>query len=139
MRAAVRGRVLAFDFGRKRIGVAVGETVAGSARPLTVLPARSGAPDWSQVQALLETWRPVALVVGLPLHLDGSEHELTRAARRFGNRLRGRYHLPVFFQDERLTSDEARRAQGGEGPIDDLAACLILQDWLAARNEQDHP
>ncbi len=127
----LQGRVLGFDFGRKRIGVAVGETVTGSARPLAILPARQGAPDWARVTELLEQWRPVALVVGLPVHLDGKEHELTRAARRFGNRLHGRYHLPVFFQDERLTSDEARRTRG-EGPIDDLAACLILQDWLAS-------
>ncbi len=127
----VQGRLLGFDFGRKRIGVAVGETVTGSARPLAVLPARQGAPRWEAVGALIEQWRPVALVVGLPVHLDGSEHELTRAARRFGNRLHGRYHLPVFFQDERLTSDEARRERGGAGPVDDLAAALILRDWLA--------
>ncbi len=132
------GTVLGFDFGTRRIGVAVGQTVTGTASALETLHSRDGGPDWKGITRLLQTWRPVALVVGLPVHMDGAEHELTKAARRFGNRLHGRYHLPVFHQDERLSSHEAEQMlaeRGGvgsddKGEIDKLAAQLILQSWL---------
>ncbi len=131
------GPLLGFDFGSKRIGVAIGQTLTGSARPLTTLNNRDGAPDWSAISTLIEQWQPVALVVGLPLHMDGSEHDMTRAARRFGNRLAGRYNLPVHHVDERLTSIEAEQALGSagrggydKGEVDRLAAQTILQTWL---------
>lgn len=129
--------LLGFDFGTRRIGVAVGQEVTGTARPLTTLQSPNGAVDWPAISALIEEWRPDALVVGIPLHMDGTEQEMTRAARRFGNRLNGRYNLPVFTVDERLTSDEAERllrdtgrGSGEKGAVDAVAAQLILQAWL---------
>lgn len=130
--------LLGFDFGRSRIGVAIGQELTGQARALTTLRTPGGAIDWGAIARLIEEWRAEALVVGLPLHMDGSEHEVTRAARRFGNRLAGRYNLPVFFVDERLSSDEAERLLAGAGrggrehkeEIDRIAAQLILQAWL---------
>jgi len=128
--------LLGFDFGTRRIGVAVGQELTGTARPLTTLTSRDGGPDWAAISRLIEEWRPGALVVGIPYHLDGSEMELTHLATRFGNRLRGRYNLPVFTVDERLTSAEAEmqlREAGNKldkGAVDPVAAQLILQSWL---------
>lgn len=128
------GVVLGFDYGTKRIGVAVGQTLTGSARPLTLVKARDGKPDWEAIGRLIAEWQPAALVIGLPVHMDGSEHERTARARRFGNQLAGRYNLPVHRVDERLTSYEAElelRAQGKGGEaLDAVAAQLILQSWL---------
>lgn len=142
--SAAGGTVLAFDFGMRRIGVAVGETLTGSARPLTTLPCRDGVPDWSAVAALLEQWQPVRLVVGLPLRLDGSESELTRAARRFANRLAGRFGLPVSTTEEQLSSVEAQRLLGerggrrrDKGEVDRLAAAIILQSHFAEQADHD--
>ena len=127
--------LLGFDFGSKRIGVAVGQELTGTARELVTLHNRNGAPDWEAIGRLLDEWRPDALVVGLPVNRDGSEHEVTRLARRFGNRLRGRYNLPVFTIDERLSSSEAEGLLAGRGrydkaDVDKLAARLILESWL---------
>ena len=128
--------LLGFDFGTRRIGVAIGQELTGTARPLTTLTSRDGGPDWAAISRLIEEWRPGALVVGIPYHLDGSEMELTHLATRFGNRLRGRYNLPVFTVDERLTSAEAEmqlREAGNKldkGAVDPVAAQLILQSWL---------
>ncbi len=126
--------VLGFDFGTRRIGVAIGQTLTGTARPLTTLRAREGQPDWQEVARLLDDWRPQAFVVGLPVHMDGREHARTAAARRFGNRLHGRFGLPVIWIDERLTSEEAERqlrdAGGDTGEVDAVAAQLIVQSWL---------
>ncbi|HEY0635255.1 MAG TPA: Holliday junction resolvase RuvX [Gammaproteobacteria bacterium] len=128
--------LLGFDFGTRRIGVAVGQELTGTARPLTTLTSRDGGPDWAAISRLIEEWQPAALVVGIPWHMDGSEMELTRLATRFGNRLRGRYNLPVFTVDERLTSAEAEQLLHEEGQrfdqgaVDQVAAQLILQSWL---------
>jgi putative Holliday junction resolvase len=134
--------LLGFDFGTRRIGVAVGQEVTGTARPLTTLLTPNGAIDWTALGRLIEDWRADAFVVGLPVHMDGTEHDLTRAARRFGNRLAGRYNRPVFFVDERLSSDEAERQLADQVPkggragrshkqaIDAVAAQIILQSWL---------
>lgn len=131
------GPLLGFDFGTQRIGVAIGQRVTATARPLTTLINKDGGVDWKLVSQLIEEWQPERLVVGIPCHMDGSEHEMTRAARRFGNRLAGRYNLPVETVDERLTSIEAEQqlAESGHGKpakeaIDMLAAQLILQSWL---------
>lgn len=138
------GTVLAFDFGLKRIGVAVGESLTGSARPLTTLACRQGVPDWSAVAALLEEWHPVRLVVGLPKRTDGTESDLTRAARRFGNRLAGRFGLPVSTTEEQLSSVEAERVlaeRGGrrrdKGEVDRLAAAIILESYFAEQNQHE--
>ncbi len=129
------GRVLGFDYGERRIGVAVGETGTRLAQPLTTLATRSGRPDWAAIERLLEEWRPAALVVGLPLHLDGKEQPMTHRAKRFGRQLQGRFGLPVNYADERLTSVEAslllsEKKARHETAVDQVAAQLILQSWL---------
>ena len=134
--------LLGFDFGSKRIGVAVGQEITGTARELVTLNNRNGAPDWEAISRLLEQWRPDALVVGLPLNLDGTEHEVSRMAKRFGNRLRGRYNLPVFTIDERLSSSEAEALLTEQGrfdkaDVDKMAARLILESWLADNRQPD--
>ena len=131
--------LLGFDFGTKRIGVAVGQELTRTATALATLTSPDGGPDWQEITRLIEEWQPDALVVGLPLNLDGSESESSRLARRFGNRLAGRYNLPVFTADERLSSTEAEAILAEQGPvekadIDKLAAQLILQSWLEANN-----
>lgn len=131
MPEAAAGTLLGFDHGRKKIGVAVGQTVTGTARALQSLPARDGQPDWDQVATLLAEWQPQALVVGRPLYLTGDTSETTAAAERFARRLHGRFGLPVHLMDERLSSQAARRLEGGNGAdIDALSARIILQDWL---------
>ena len=129
---------LGFDFGMKNIGVAVGQELTKTANPLTVIKAREGIPNWDQIKTLLDQWSPQLLVVGLPLNMDGSEQEMTAAARRFGNRLNGRFHIPVDWQDERLTTFEAldqlgirsKMQSNKRGDVDLISAQLILQSWL---------
>jgi putative holliday junction resolvase len=129
--------VLAFDFGERRIGVAVGQTVTSTASPLGSVPVRHGRPDWEAIAALLEAWAPDMVVVGLPLNLDGTEQPLTRRARRFGNQLAGRWGLPVELEDERLSTREARSRLLAEGrpraDDDPVAAQVILEAWLAGQ------
>lgn len=131
--------VLAFDFGLKRIGVAIGQSLTKSARPLPLLSAQDGAPKWDQVKQLIDQWQPQLLVVGLPVHMDGSEQGLTRFAKRFGNRLNGRFHLPVEWVDERLSSYEAElmldelnisSQPGDKIGIDSVSAMLILAQYF---------
>ncbi len=132
----LEGVLLGFDFGDKRIGVAVGQTATGTARPLITLESHCSRPDWEGITALIAQWQPAGLIVGLPLTMDGSEQEMTRRSRRFGNQLRGRYNLPVFWTDERFTSVEAERRDGAradKGAVDRIAAALILQSWLDER------
>ena len=129
------GVVLGFDFGSIRIGVAVGQSVTGSAQPLETVTCDSYKPDWEAITRLIRAWHPTELVVGLPLNMDGTEQEMTDAARRFGRQLAGRYALPVHLVDERLTSMEARallrEAGKPEDELDPMAAKLILESWLA--------
>lgn len=130
--------LLGFDFGMKRIGVAVGQTVTQTARPLNTLQAKQGVPHWKEVDKLIKTWQPVALVVGIPLNMEGTEQPLTLAAKQFADTLSTRYHLPVHGMDERLSTKDARErlfAAGGykalqNGQVDSIAAQLILQNWL---------
>lgn len=131
--------LLGFDFGMKRIGVAVGQTVTRSARPLETLQAHEGVPAWQAVDKLIKTWQPDALVVGIPLNMDGTEQPLTLIARDFSTLLQERYQLPVYGIDERLSTKDARERlfqQGGykalqHGQVDSVAAQLILQNWLS--------
>lgn len=128
--------VLAFDFGTHKIGVAVGQSVTGSASPLPELKASNGQPNWDQVATLIKEWQPDIFVVGVPVMMDGSEFDLTQRARKFGQRLQGRFGKPWFPMDERLTSFEARelartQPQRSKGLVDSLAASLILQSWFA--------
>lgn len=130
------GLLLGFDYGRARIGVAVGTQITGRARELCLLKARDGIPDWQQVAGLIAEWQPSALVVGLPLNMDGSPSEMSALAEKFARRLEGRFGLPTHTWDERLTSFEARglRQQGAgahrQQSVDALAAALLLESWL---------
>jgi putative Holliday junction resolvase len=132
--------VLAFDFGEKRIGVAVGETARESAHPLEVIAAEDNKSRFAAIERLVAEWQPRVLVVGLPAHPDGTEHEVTRLARRFAHRLQGRYGLPVALVDERYTTVAAEsglreRGIGGAGlkkALDAAAAAEILRSYYEA-------
>lgn len=129
---------LGFDFGYKRIGVAVGQRLTCSASPLSTLAAKQGIPDWELIKKMIAQWSPLALVVGLPTCIDDSELYTTEAARRFAKQLGKRFSLPVHLVDERLSTVEARErlfAQGGyrklkSSAVDSIAACIILEQWL---------
>lgn len=129
-----QGTVLAFDYGSKYLGAAVGQTVTRTATALPHLKMRDGGPPWPEIEALLQQWQPQLVVVGLPLNMDGSESEMSQRARRFANRLHGRFNVAVACQDERLSSFEAKhrlpRQQHQGGAIDSLAATVILEHWL---------
>ncbi len=132
------GVFLGFDFGTRHLGIAVGSIATGRAEPLTALPVRRNLPDWAALDRLVAEWQPTALVVGLPRNMDDSDSDMTRAARKFGQRLQGRYNLPVRWVDERLTSVDAKSAlaearvpwKRRKAQVDKLAACNILQAYL---------
>jgi putative Holliday junction resolvase len=134
----LKGPVLAFDFGEKRIGVAIGDMEVGIAHPLLTIANESNEIRFHDIGALIAEWKPVLLVVGLPLHMDGGEHELTRLCRKFANRLIGRFNLPVALVDERLSSVEASQSLRQAGVrgiaqkpmVDQVAAQHILQSYL---------
>lgn len=137
--------LLAFDHGHRRIGVAVGQSLTGTATPLGTLAARCSEPDWKDVARLVACWEPQAMVVGLPLNMDGSEQETSRQARRFRHELVERFGVPVHLVDERLSTREARERLAREGrpraDDDPVAAQVILEDWFAqhARREASGP
>ncbi len=118
--------VLGFDFGARRIGVAIGNSVTREARPLTTVNAATVATRWDAVAALVAEWEPAQLVVGIPRHPDGTPHEMTARCERFARQLEGRYKRPVAQVDERYTSAVSARADD----IDAAAATLILQQWF---------
>jgi putative Holliday junction resolvase len=130
--------ILAFDFGARRIGVAIGTTRLRTARPLTTIECERNDRRFAAIADLIAQWQPQALVVGLPLHADGTAHDMTARARRFARQLAGRFGLPVHEIDERYTSELARaelRAAGRGGQaqraeVDAVAARIILQAWL---------
>lgn len=130
--------LLAFDYGTKNIGVATGQTITHSASSLPPLKAKDGVPDWAQLEKLLQEWKPDLVLVGLPLNMDDSESELSARARKFANRLQGRFGVKVEMVDERLSSFEAKGEvinRGGSrdyknNPVDSIAARLILEGWL---------
>lgn len=131
--------LLGFDFGPRKIGVAVGQTVTGTARPLKTLRSRGDRPDWAGIEAIVREWRPSAVVLGLPLKMDDTEADWAGQIHRFARQIQGRFGLPVHLIDERLTSVEARRQLGsrpGSKPTDHrledaVAAALILETWLS--------
>jgi putative Holliday junction resolvase len=133
--------LLGFDFGVKRIGVAVGQELTGTATALATVRSRNGKPDWNMITELIRTWRPDALVVGLPLHADGTESGFTRSVKRFIHQLEVRYKLPVHPMDERLSSHASAQHEGAgkhelkSRGIDAAAAKEILQSWLQSENE----
>ncbi len=131
----VSGVVIGFDFGLKRIGVAIGQTITQSATPQAIVNSKDGKPDWQHITQLFKQWQPSAIVVGLPFRLNGEEQALTQPARKFGQRLAGRYNKNVFYISEQLTSVEAHnRVKPKQGKaIDDHAAQIILENWLNCR------
>ncbi|OOC12961.1 Holliday junction DNA helicase RuvA [Dickeya dadantii] len=130
--------LLAFDFGTRSIGVAIGQEITGTARPLTSLKAQDGVPDWQKVEKLLNEWQPALIIVGLPLNMDGTEQPLTARARKFAQRLHGRFGVKVDLHDERLSTVEARAdlfERGGfraldKGSVDAASAVIILESWF---------
>ena len=128
------GTLLGFDFGPRKIGVAVGQKVTGSASALTTIRSRRDKPDWERIGQLVGEWKPQAAVVGLPFNMDDTEGEVAPGARRFARQLQGRFGLEVHLVDERLTSLEAQRQLGkcatSREAIDAMAAKLILETWL---------
>lgn len=133
--------VFAFDFGMKRIGVAIGQSLTQQARPLATLQAKAGVPAWEALDKLMKQWKPDAMVIGVPLNMDGTEQPMTSHARAFGEALHLRYHLPIHEMDERLTTKEAREQlfqEGGykalqSGRVDQVAAVLILENWFSSQ------
>jgi len=136
MALAPAGFVMAFDYGLRHIGVALGQTVTANSRGIATINARQGKADWRAIVNLLDEYKPSQLVVGLPLNMDGSSSEMAERARAFGRQLARRSDLPMNFHDERLTTRAARsnfeeaKALGTAGTEHELAACLILNSWF---------
>ena len=130
--------IIGFDFGKKFIGVAVGQEITGNASPLGSIKASDGIPHWDSIASYLKEWQPDFIVVGLPLNMDGSEQQLTKDARKFGNRVAGRFGIKVEFQDERLTTADAKAqlfSRGGyknlkKDNIDAESARLIIESFM---------
>jgi putative Holliday junction resolvase len=126
--------ILCFDFGMSKIGVAIGQAITRTARPLQNIKAQDGIPSWEQIQQLIDEWAADALVVGLPYNMDGSLQDITFAARKFSRRLEAKFRLPVFLSDERLTTKEALSLLKDKGnkktDLDSMAAVLILESWF---------
>ncbi|MFQ3175410.1 MAG: putative Holliday junction resolvase [Psychromonas sp.] len=130
--------LLSFDFGTKSIGVATGQMITATAQPLSAIKANDGIPNWDIVEKVIRDWMPDLIVVGLPLNMDGSEQPITQRAKKFANRLNGRFGVKVALQDERLTTASAKEfifTHGGykaleKGKIDSVSAALILESWM---------
>lgn len=120
--------VLGFDFGVKRIGIAMGNTLTGQAQPLTVIKAVDNATRFQVIGDLIDEWKPARLIVGEPRHPDGAEHDMTQRSRRFANQLHGRFNLPVELVDERYSSAVIPQKRGEV--IDAKAAAIILQQYF---------
>lgn len=130
--------ILAFDFGMRSIGLAIGQVITGTASPLPALKAQDGIPNWDTIEAIIKEWQPESMVVGLPLNMDGSEQDITQNVKRFVGRLKHKYKLPVHLHDERLSTVDAKAKLfelGGykklnKQKIDSVSACLIFESWL---------
>lgn len=135
--------LLGFDFGMRKIGVAVGQTISATASPLPMLKAQDGIPNWDEIAALQDAWQAEAFVVGMPYQLDGSMQDITYGARKFARRLENKFKLPTFLVDERLTTKAAqsqlKEAEHSKADVDSVAAVLILESWLRENtNEKDN-
>ena len=134
--------VLGFDWGSKRIGVAVGNNLLNQATPLKTIQAKAGVPDWKVIQQLINEWRPNIIVVGVPLDMDGKKLPTTKRAQAFCTQLKERFKLPLYSVDERLTTIEARQRLFDEGgyrkiqsaQVDSYAAQLIVEQWLLSES-----
>ena len=129
--------VMAFDYGTRRIGIAIGNTLMQTAQPLRVVSATNESARFQAIDMLLKEWQPQLLVVGLPYHPDGAEHEMTGRARRFGNQLNGRFKLPVEWVDERYTSVILEGDPDVRDNLDSESACLILEQFFCEKAEKD--
>ena len=130
--------ILAFDYATQKIGVASGNSLLGTATPLKALPCKNTQPNWDDIAALLKEWEPEGLVVGLPLNMDGSESESTARAKKFANRLKGRFGMKVWLVDERLSTREARERTGirqADNRVDSMAAVIIAEGFLSEGGE----
>jgi putative holliday junction resolvase len=131
--------VIGFDFGMKRVGVALGKTLINQAKALDCLYVKDGVPIWTDIDKLVEIWKPDKLLVGIPTHVDGAEQPITFAARKFAEKLRRRFHIEVVLVDERYTTVEARQALFEEGgfrhlknsEVDSVAAKVIIEHWMS--------
>jgi len=135
--------VMSFDYGTEKIGIAIGQSISSTAEPLTIIRAKDGIPNWSQIMGLTESWRPNYFVVGLPYNLDGSDSKLLQRALKFAKRLNGRFNIPTFGIDERLSSKAASEKFKTGNPknsvrneIDDVAAQIILETWFSEYNKK---
>ena len=121
---------MGFDFGMKKIGIAIGQSITGTANPLIIITAKDGQPDWLALGKIVKQWQPEKFIVGLPINMDGTESDMSKAATRFSRRLHGRYGIGVELMDERLSTFEAREFETPD-QLDAIAAKLILETWLA--------
>ena len=132
------GTLIGFDFGPRKIGVAIGQRITATAAPLTTLRSQDDRPDWPRIEALIREWQPEAAVVGLPYNMDDTETAIAPLARRFARQVQGRFGLPVHLVDERLTTLEARQILGRKATsrevVDAMAAKLLLETWLSERH-----
>jgi putative Holliday junction resolvase len=132
-------QVLSFDFGTKRIGVACGQTITGTANELPPIKAKDGIPDWKDIEQLIKEWQPDLILVGLPLNMDGSESQMSLRATKFGKRIHGMFGKQVEMIDERLTSQEVKRdwqdnkgiRDFGTHSVDGMVAKILFEDWCA--------
>lgn len=130
--------LLGFDFGTKSIGVATGQMITATAQPINAIKANDGIPNWDNVEKVINEWQPDIVIVGLPLNMDGSEQPITQRAKKFANRLNGRFGVKIALQDERLTTASAKEfifERGGfkaldKGKVDSVSAALILESWM---------
>lgn len=126
---------ICFDYGEKRIGTAVGQTLTATASPLDTILVKNGHPDWSGIAELIQQWQPGALIVGQPFNMDGSRQALTDAAEKFAKQLENRFRLPVYYAEERLTSYEAKQIYKDDKNLDPVAAQIILESWMSEHNK----
>lgn len=130
--------VLGFDYGTKSIGIAIGQSLTGTGNPIGSIKAVDGIPKWEEIGMLIEEWQPDIVVVGLPLNMDGTEQEITQRAKKFANRINGRFGVKIATQDERLTTADAKARlfeSGGykaltKGQVDAMSAVLIIESYF---------
>ena len=132
----IHNTLVCFDYGTKRIGVAVGQSLTGTASPLDIIRVYNNKPDWNAIDKIIENWKPDAIVVGIPLQMNNEQQEMTLAADKFARQLEGRFHLPVYGIDERLSTFEAEQRTNKKTSIDDVAAQAILETWFAENKRQ---
>lgn len=130
--------LLCFDYGQKRIGSAIGQTITATATALEIIKVVNNKPNWDKIEHLIGEWRPDKLIVGHPFTLEGDRQEMTDAAEKFGRQLEGRFKLPVELIEEQLSSYEARRELKSTRDLDAVAARLILETWLSENIDQEH-